>query len=526
MALSPPRRPTPITAVLVTTLLAATWLLAAAPTVGTARAEGLPDLGEAARGAFSEFDERRIGQSILREIQADPAYLDDPEVSQYLGDLGRRLGAALPDAPALRFIAIRDDTLNAFALPGGIIGVHTGLMLAAHSESELAGVVAHEIGHVSQQHIARMVADSQRVSWTSAAALALAILAARSNPQVANAAIAATQASVIQSQLNFTRANEREADRVGLQILRTAGFNTHDMAAFFERLQKYTGLYDNGAPAYLRTHPLTSERIADIENRVVDDPRPPVAAPEFRLIQARIRAITEPPRRAAEYFREQIERGPDEARRAAHYGLAVLALRARDPAGARAHLAKLGPLAASPAATTLALRARAAQESPAAPGNSPAAPGNSPAAPGNSPAAPGNSPAALSAAYRTALAEHPDYRPLAYAYADLLLDTGRAREAVDFLKQQTSRAGADPGLYERLAKSYAALGRRLLQHQAQAEAYALRGNPVGAVEQMEIARRSGDGNFYELSIVEARLKELRAQADELRKEDRDAKPGS
>lgn len=500
MALSPPRRPT-----LITALLAATWLLTAAPTVGPVHAEGLPDLGEAARGAFSEFDERRIGQSILREIQADPAYLDDPEVSQYLGDLGRRLGGALPDAPALRFIAIRDDTLNAFALPGGIIGVHTGLMLAAQSESELAGVVAHEIGHVSQQHIARMVADSQRVSWTSAAALALAILAARSNPQVANAAIAATQASVIQNQLNFTRANEREADRVGLQILRTAGFNTHDMAAFFERLQKYTGLYDNGAPAYLRTHPLTSERIADIENRVVDDPRPPAAAPEFRLIQARIRAITEPPRRTAEYFREQIERGPDEVRRAAHYGLAVLALRARDPAGARAHLEKLGPLAASPAATTLALRARAGQ---------------------NSPAAPGDSPAALSAAYRTALAEHPDYRPLAYEYADLLLDTGRAREAVDFLKQQTNRAGADPGIYERLAKSYAALDRRLLQHQAQAEAYALRGNPVGAVEQMEIARRSGDGNFYELSIVEARLKELRAQADELRKEDRDAKAGS
>jgi predicted Zn-dependent protease len=165
------------------------------------------------------------------------------------------------------FFPINDPTINAFAMPGGYIGVHTGLILSAQSESELAGVMSHEISHVTQRHIARQVFQSKKIGMASMVAMGLALLAARSNSQVSSAAIATSQAGAISAQLAFSRDFERESDRLGFDILRKAGMDVRGMSAFFERLQGVVRVSENTATAYLRTHPLTSERLTDMQNR-------------------------------------------------------------------------------------------------------------------------------------------------------------------------------------------------------------------------------------------------------------------
>ena len=178
-------------------------LLVLALAVPPAAAADLPDLGEVSRQYFSDQEEQAIGRMIMRDVYADPRYLDDPEIEAYLNQLGYRLvSVSTRNQRDFNFFLVDDPTINAFAMPGGNIGVHTGLLLAAQSESELASVIAHEIAHVTQDHIARMVAAQSRSQWPTMAALALALLAARSNANVASAAIASTQAYTIQNQLN------------------------------------------------------------------------------------------------------------------------------------------------------------------------------------------------------------------------------------------------------------------------------------------------------------------------------------
>ncbi|MGA9163617.1 MAG: M48 family metalloprotease, partial [Thiobacillus sp.] len=267
-------------------------LLALALAVQPALATDLPDLGEVSRQYFSDQEEQALGRAIMRDVYADPRYLDDPEIETYLNQLGYKLvSVSTRNQREFTFFVVNDPTINAFALPGGNIGVHTGLLLTAQNESELASVIGHEIAHVTQDHIARMVAAQSQSYWPTMAALALALLAARSNPNVASAAIASTQAYSVQNQLNYTRDYEREADRLGYEMLTRANFDPHSMSAFFNRMQRASRFYDSNAPAYLRTHPLTSERIADMEARSESAPYQQVEdSLDFQLIRARLRA--------------------------------------------------------------------------------------------------------------------------------------------------------------------------------------------------------------------------------------------
>src|SRR5690242_6684154 len=233
-------------------------------------ADELPELGDVSRTTITLQQERTLGESIMRQIRSSPQYLDDPEITDYLNSLGYRLVANAPNVEQqFEFFILQDPTVNAFALPGGFIGVHTGLITTARSESELAAVLAHEIGHVTQRHIARLFTQQKQAGIASLAAMALAILAARSSPDLAQAAVAGAQYASLQTALNFTRDNEREADRVGLQILEKSGFDARAMPAFLELLQRSYRLQETNAPSYARTHPLTYERIADVENRVM-----------------------------------------------------------------------------------------------------------------------------------------------------------------------------------------------------------------------------------------------------------------
>lgn len=264
-------------------------------------ANDLPDLGEVSRQYFSDQDEQTLGRAIMRDVYADPRYLDDPEIETYLNQLGYRLvSVSTRNQREFIFFVVDDPTINAFAMPGGNIGVHTGLLLVAQNESELASVVAHEISHVTQNHIARMVASQSQSYWPTLAALGLALLAARSNPNVASAAIASTQAYSIQNQLTYSRDYEREADRLGYELMAPAGFDPRGMSGFFNRLQRASRLYDSNAPAYLRTHPLTSDRISDMEARSEVEPYRQVEdSLDFQLVRARLRAREGSPADAA-----------------------------------------------------------------------------------------------------------------------------------------------------------------------------------------------------------------------------------
>ncbi|MDH5537806.1 MAG: M48 family metalloprotease [Rhizobacter sp.] len=270
-----------------------------------ARAQiNLPALGDSATDDFNVGTERKVGDQIMREVRRDPDYLDDPLLLEYLQSLWQPLlsqarasgniAADIDQRFAWEAFLVRDRSVNAFALPGGFVGVHLGLMAMTATRDELASVLAHELSHVTQRHIARSITNSQRQSLASAVALVLGVLAASRarNADMANAAIAGSQAAAIQGQLNFSRDMEREADRIGLAMLSSAGFAPGGMAAMFEKLDQSSRLNDSGGYPYLRSHPLNTERIGEARSRV--DPSRAGATGnlhEHRLAQARARVL-------------------------------------------------------------------------------------------------------------------------------------------------------------------------------------------------------------------------------------------
>jgi predicted Zn-dependent protease len=447
------------------------------------RASELPDLGESARTSFSEAQEARLGREIMRQIRVSRDYLDDAEIREYLDAVGDRLVASSPSPHRhFEFFVVRDPTINAFALPGGYIGVHTGLISATRNESELAAVLAHEIAHVTQEHIARMV-DAQKTSGlASLAALAVAILAARSNSQVSQAAATLAGAMNVQSQLDFSRDHEREADRVGLQTLAQAGYSPAGMVSFFERLQTQGRLVESGAPAYLRTHPLTYQRIADMQNRVADMPyRQHQDSLEYRLVRARVWAGEGGAGRALQAFEARVKREPDDI--ANWYGLALAALRAGEPARAGQALQRLDAMGVqSPMVVGVAMEVEQAL---------------------------GRIDRAI-ARGKAATRQYSAYRPLAYTYTRALLNANQAAEALRFVEEQLLTWPEDAALHALKARAHAALGQKLEAHLAQAEAYVRQGETGAAIEQLQSALRNGSGDFHQMSIAEARLRELRA----------------
>lgn len=466
-------------------------ILAFALTCGVAYADELPDLGDVAQASFTPQQERELGESIMREIRQDKAYVDDPELTDYLNDLGYRLVSQSPEyRQEFEFFVLLDPTVNAFALPGGFIGVHTGLFLTAQSESEFASVLSHEIAHVTQRHIARMIAGQKQQTILSIAAMAVAVLASRGSAQLSQAAITAAGAGAIQSQLNFTREHEREADRIGFQILDRSGFDVNAMPVFFERLQRATRTYESSAPSYLRTHPLTTERIADMRNRSDGAPYRLVNdSIDFQLLRAKIRANTDSPKEAVAFFRESLGEQKFSSEVATRYGLVTAFVRAQQYPQAKDELRKLqAVLPSNPIVETLTGRVLTTS---------------------------GDLPGAL-AYYRSALNAHPRYRALVFDYAAALLQNRQSAEALAFVTDQLQIYPNDPHLYQLEARAYAALGKRLQQHRAQAESYALLGNLPAAIDQLQLGLKAGDGDFYQLSSAEARLRELRTTEAELK----------
>jgi len=468
-------------------------LLALSLAIQPALATDLPDLGEVSRQYFSDQDEQALGRAIMRDVYSDPRYLDDPETESYLNQLGYKLvSVSTRNQREFIFFVVDDPSINAFALPGGNIGVHTGLLLTAQSESELASVVGHEIAHVTQDHIARMVAAQSQSYWPTMAALALALLAARSNPNVASAAIASTQAYSVQNQLNYSRDYEREADRLGFEMLTKAQFDPRGMSTFFGRMQRASRFYDSSAPAYLRTHPLTSERISDMEARSEAAPYQQVQdSLDFQLVRARLRARENSPADAVIAARSVLQDKRYTNEIAAHYGLASALLRARQFNEAETEVHKLlsGPNVRPMVQQLAAQTALVA----------------------------GNATLALQR-YEAGSQTYPDYRPLQYGYIAALLATNRAGDALTRVDKELALYPDDRRLWLLAANAHAQLGHRLRSHLAQAEASALSGNLIAAVEQASLGIKVGDGSFHEMSAAEARRREWQALEKAQRKE--------
>jgi predicted Zn-dependent protease len=270
------------------------WLLAAALVCPPVQAQpaGLPGLGDGESISLSA--ERQLGDRIARELYRDPDYIEDPVLDEYIQLLWAplvraaaargELSAELQERFAWRILLGRDRSVNAFALPGGYLGVHLGLIAVVGSHDELASVLAHELSHVSQRHIARGMSEQSRMTPWLIGAMVLGALAASKSPQSAQALIVGGQAAAVQSQLSYSRDMEREADRVGYGILVDAGYDPRGFVGMFGKLQQAAGLNDNGAFPYLRSHPLTSERMADMQAR--QQLNTPAAVPAADMAQA------------------------------------------------------------------------------------------------------------------------------------------------------------------------------------------------------------------------------------------------
>jgi predicted Zn-dependent protease len=476
----------------------------------------LPTLGDAARADLSPVVERRLGEEIMNDIKRDHDYLDDDPILEYLNNFGNALVDAAPGARGesnfdFFFFAVRDPMLNAFALPGGFIAVHSALLIAAQNESELASVLSHEIGHVEQRHIARQLGQQRQDALLPLATLILAALASKAGPDAAMGVMMGGQGLAIQRQLSFSRDAEREADRVGFQIMRAAGYDTSGMVSFFKRLQSSTRLYGE-LPAYLSSHPLTAERIADIQARVREMPhhhtRPDSI--EFHLVRARARVLQDESAQgraeAKSFFESQLTQQNKQELVAAQYGLAFLALQQGELDKAQSWLDK-ARASMKPKPGVFSAQASGANGETMFRGLQI-----------EIELAPGQSPAVLQQAVKEAAQAHdafPLSRALARQYADAMFAAGKYEDAARYLRDQVQQYRSEPQLYDRLAKTYAAQGKVALQHMALAESYALGGALPAAVDQLDLARKAKDASFYDQAVIDARERELQQrQKDE------------
>src|SRR5690606_8975464 len=262
-----------------------------------AQPSGLPSMGSASSAELSPALERTLGDAIMEQGRRDPTYINDPDVSQYLAGLGKHLVAASSNpAQHIEVFAIRDPQINAFALPGGYVGIHSGLVVASDNESQLASVVAHEIGHVVPRHVARGMTQQAQSSHLMMATIAGAFLAALAGrADLAMGVAAFGQAAAVDRQLGFSRQAEQEADRIGLDMLRRGGFDPNGMAQMFGQLMNASRLNEGtGGGLYASTHPLSIQRMSDIQNRIREAPsRPRQDSDTYWYVRAKLRVLQE-----------------------------------------------------------------------------------------------------------------------------------------------------------------------------------------------------------------------------------------
>ena len=478
--------------------LSAALIAPTIPVTAWAQPVGLPSMGAASAAELSPMLERSLGEAIMSQGRRDPTYVDDPELSQYLTTMGRKLAAFAPGAvPDVEMFGVRDPEINAFAMPGGFIGVNTGLIVSSGSESELAAVLAHEIGHVVQRHIARGMTQQSQNSMVMLASLAGALLAALAGGggNLAVGVAAFGQAAAINRQLGFSRDAEREADRAGFQMLTKAGYDAEGMSQMFSRLMNASRLNEGaGGGSWASTHPLSIERMSDVQNRVRSLPASRhVDSDDFWYVRAKMRVVQG---RDAVSLRSASQQLQDEAQAlsgvrqsAAYYGLALQAFQRNNLPEADRYwnLASAGGRSSAQLAKLSVDIALARKEYPRA----------------------------LELA-QAATKRWPDQRALGIAYAQALQSNGRHAEAQDYLRAKIKQWGSDePSLYQMLAQSEERNGKPVQARRDLARYYVMTGAFAAAESQLQQARGLST-DFYEQSQIDVQIKEVKDKLAEER----------
>ena len=458
-------------------------------------AQELPALGDAGGEELSLREERAYGEEIMQQyFRRNPQYLDDPETVEYVNQLGYQLVSySGANTINFEFFVMQDPSFNAFALPGGFICVYTTTILTAQNESELASVIGHEIGHVQQRHIARSLAHQRDSALITLGSLLAAIVAARAGQgEGAEAALLVGQAASMSRQLAYSREAEREADRVGFQILTDAGFDPQGMVDMFNLMQQGTRAYASVAPAYLQNHPLGEERIADLMGRVrTAHTHQHADSLDFQLVRARLHVLrdesTQGLKDSVAYFTDAVAGHGAGSPAAAYYGLSLAQIKLKHYSEAleAARQARRSTNASSPLLDNLVNLARYEAAGTDVTVR-----------------------AAALAAARDSTVHFPLSRAVSIQYADLLQRSQQHADAVAYLREQLALSRNDPDFYNLLSISYAALDHKTLQHQATAEMYFLLGAATLALEQLQLAKRAADADFYTMTEIDARLKQV------------------
>lgn len=493
----------------------------------------LPDLGSSANALISPQEAQDYGASMLRQMRALNMVVDDPLLDDYINDLGYRLVAG-SDKPKehFAFFIVKDAEINAFAAPGGYIAVNSGLIDITNNESELAGVIAHEIGHITQNHLQRAFEDSKKDAPLMALVLlgAIAASAGSHSGDAPMAVIAGGQGLLAQKSINFTRKDEIEADRVGIQTLANAGFDPNAMANFFQRMEDVmsAGAGGDNVPALLQTHPVTTMRISDAKSRagaliaaqklrstdsVMDQklwekstaPMPFVSNPSvltsastsgklgnYGLMRERVRVLAGDAQRLATYYRTSLKSRPGFDTPANRYGYALALTRSGQATQA---IAQLQPLVKS-APDNLVLRLALADANLQA----------------------GNRATAL-AIYSDLNAQSPRNRAVALAYAKALTEGGnksQASQAADLLRPLLDNA-SEPEIYSSYARASDKAGDSVRAGEAFADASYYSGRPYDAMEQLKRLLKRDDLDYYARVRIQARIAELTPLVLELRK---------
>lgn len=500
-------------------LAASLVLWAAVPTVPQAQVR-LPALGESVSDDFAVGTERRLGDQVMREVRRDPDYLDDPVLQAYLDSIwqplvkaARERGEITPETDTLfawESFLVRDKSVNAFALPGGFVGVHLGLLSMTATPDEVAAVLGHELSHVTQRHIARSMVSSQRQSIVGLAALILGVLAASrsQNADAMQAVVAGSQAGMAQAQLNFSRDMEREADRVGYGVMSDAGFSPAGVSAMFEKLEHANRLNDSGNYPYLRSHPLTTERIGEARSRSSFAGTKLHPSLEHSMMQARARVLMDP---SVQALRRQ--QGADAVAASAPlperlqglYGSALASTQLRDWARADQALDKaLAALQPAPDAKAERALQWLRLQSLVARGDGAGALKLADTL------GPTDTRSALllrsQAATAAASAKSPQWQTA-------------ARQSMEALQTWVSLHPHDATAWSQLSQNAAQLGLRLRSVRAEAESRAALGDFGGAIDRLRagqrFARSAAAEDFVDASIVEARLRDLEHQRRQL-----------
>jgi beta-barrel assembly-enhancing protease len=452
----------------------------------------LPDMGDSSGTLITPAEEKEFGEAFFRSLHSQISINQDAEIQEYIHSIGQKL-VANSDAPShpFHFFVVMEDDINAFAGPGGYIGVNSGLILMTEAESELASVMAHEIAHITQRHLFRAAEAAGRLSIPTVAATLAAILLGTQSPALGQAAIIAIQAGNVQFQIDFTRENEEEADRVGMQTLAGSQFDPRSMPTFFERLQQSTRYYGQAIPEFLRTHPVTASRISDTRGRA--ETYPYKQYPDslgYQLTKAKIRVLTATDTTEAhKYFQSRLTQGTLEQRTVARYGIGLIALNGQKYKEAESIFQSLTkeypeqPQYATALART-ALDAR-------------------------------NYTTALDR-YQKLVEQFPDNEAIKLEYITSLLKAGKTEQARKNLFSLTPETQQLPVYWQLLAQVYSNLNQPAESHRYLAEYYYAMGQTKDAILQIRLAQESKGLNFQLSSILSERLNFFLNQEQESR----------